>query len=237
MKCFVPARAFRKRLAAVAAVVPRQSPKPILQTVRLEVDAQGKGTLVATDLETWVRAGLPALRATRPGVVQVPPRALATILDESGTGEVELDADPDAFALVCREAELPCRLVVTGPQSRSTLSTFRPEEFPAREEPPSHGHHAIERHHLAARSGGPLSPSTRPARGISWAAAGSASAKSQSIWSPPTVADSPTPGLAASGWSGHRPRPPVTPRPTPAVPWPRWWVPGRSEFSSDCSTR
>src|SRR5438067_10133919 len=79
VKCLVPARAFRKRLAAVAAVVPRQSPKPILQTVRLEVDAQGKGTLVATDLETWVRVGLPALRATRPGVVQLPPRALATI--------------------------------------------------------------------------------------------------------------------------------------------------------------
>jgi hypothetical protein len=72
VKCLVPARAFRKRLAAVAAVVPRQSPKPILQTVRLEVDAQGKGTLVATDLETWVRVGLPALRATRTGSYNSP---------------------------------------------------------------------------------------------------------------------------------------------------------------------
>ena len=55
MKCLVPARAFRKRLAAVASVIPRHSPKPILSTIRLEVDERGRGTLVATDLETWVQ--------------------------------------------------------------------------------------------------------------------------------------------------------------------------------------
>ena len=149
MKYLVPARAFRKRLAAVASVIPRHSPKPILSTIRLEVDGRGRGTLVATDLETWVRARAPVSRSLRAGVAQLPLRALASILEESGDREVELDADPDAFGLVCREAELPSRLIVAGPHSRATLPTHRTEDYPAREEPPSPGHHVIERHHLA----------------------------------------------------------------------------------------
>lgn len=149
MKCLVPARAFRKRLAAVASVIPRHSPKPILSSIRLEVDERGRGTLFASDLETWVRVKAPIARSMRAGAAQLPVRALASVLEESGDREVELDADPDAFGLVCREAELPCRLVVTGPHSRSTLPTYRTEDYPAREEPPSPGHHVIERCHLA----------------------------------------------------------------------------------------
>ena len=149
MKCLVPARAFRKRLAAVASIIPRRSPKPILGSIRLEVDERGRGTFVATDLETWVRVKAPVTRSMRAGSAQLPVRALVSALEESGDRDVDLDADPDSFGLVCREAELPCRLVVTGPHSRMTLPTHRTEDYPVREEPSSPGHHVIERHHLA----------------------------------------------------------------------------------------
>jgi DNA polymerase-3 subunit beta len=145
MRCLVSAGAFRKRLAAVAALIPRRISKPVLGTVRLEIDERGRGTLVATDLVTWVRLETPALRGTRPGAAQLPPRALADALDGRGGEEIELDADPDRFALACSAADLPCRLFVSGPRSRATLPTYSPEDFPAHTQAASEGRYRIAR--------------------------------------------------------------------------------------------
>jgi len=149
VRCLVSARAFRKRLTTIAAAIPRHCSKPLLETVRLEIDERGWGTLCATDLETWVRVRAPILRVFRTGAAQLPPRALAPLLGDAANGDVELDADPEAFGLTCGAIDRTCPLVVTGPRLRSTLSTHRPEDFPVRAEPPSPGCHSLERRHLA----------------------------------------------------------------------------------------
>src|SRR5438270_6392942 len=97
MKCQLEVKAFRKRLAAASAVVPRRTCKPILDTVRLVVDDGGQGTLVATDLETWVRIRAPLRPGARPGAVQLPRQAFLTLLAGSQDAELDLEADPDAF--------------------------------------------------------------------------------------------------------------------------------------------
>ena len=114
MRCLVPARAFRRRLAAVAAAIPRHCSKPLLETVRLEIDERGRGTICATDLETWVRVRAPILHVIRSGAAQLPAAALATLLGEAANGDVELDADPEAFGLTCGAVDRTCPLIVTG---------------------------------------------------------------------------------------------------------------------------
>jgi DNA polymerase-3 subunit beta len=148
MRCVVPARSLRNRLAAVAAVIPRRVLKPLLGTIRLEVDEQGGGTLIATDLETWVRIKAPPLRNTESGVAQLPPRALATLLGAAGHRDVQLESDPEAFALAAGPDEPPCRLIVTSPRARSVLRTYRPEDFPVREEEEPPGYHELEQRQL-----------------------------------------------------------------------------------------
>ncbi len=112
MRCLVTAKTLKKRLVAVSALLPRKTPKPILESLRFEVDEKGRGAIIATDLETWIRIRSPVIRATQPGAALIPAKALLTIL-EAIPGEVELDADPDSFALGAGPAGPTCRVVVT----------------------------------------------------------------------------------------------------------------------------
>ena len=96
MKCLISRQAFKKRL--VAAVVPRQTPKPILATVRLEV-VDAVGTLGATDLETWARIEASRLPHEPQGQAQLPVRALLAALGNARDRELQLDYDPEAFSL------------------------------------------------------------------------------------------------------------------------------------------
>ena len=148
MKCLISRQAFKKRLASVAAVVPRQTPKPILATVRLEVDERGQGTLSATDLETWARIKAPLLRAARAGPAQLPVRALLAALGNARDRELQLDYDPEAFSLASGPDSPAFSLVVAGSRTRLTLRTHRPEDFPVREEGTLPGCYEVGLRHL-----------------------------------------------------------------------------------------
>ena len=148
MKCLISRQAFKKRLASVAAVVPRQTPKPILATVRLEVDERGQGTLSATDLETWARIKAPLLRAPRAGPAQLPVRALLAALGNARDRELQLDYDPEAFSIGSGPDAPEFSLVVAGSRTRLSLRTHRPEDFPVREEGALPGCYEVGLRHL-----------------------------------------------------------------------------------------
>lgn len=148
MKCLISRQAFKKRLAAVMAVVPRQTPKPILATVRLEVHERGQGTLAATDLETWVRIKAPILRAPRAGSAQLPGRALLAALGDFKDRELELEYDPETFSLTCGPDAPPSSLIVAGSRTQLKIRTHRPEDFPVREEGTLPGCYEVELRHL-----------------------------------------------------------------------------------------
>ena len=148
MEFLISRRAFRKRLAAVTAVIPRRTPRPVLESVRLEVDARGRGTLGATDLETWVRVKAPLLRVPLAGAAQLPARALLAALGKAEDRELRLDYDPEAFSLAGGPDAPPSSLLVAGSRTRLMLRTHRPEDFPARGEQTPSGCSEVELRHL-----------------------------------------------------------------------------------------
>lgn len=143
MRCLVRAGAFRRRLAAVAAVLPRRAARPILGTVRLEIDDEGRGQFHATDGESWARIEAPLLRVERRGAVLLPRQLLRTALSRAGDAELWLDADPDAFFLVGGPNDPPHRLEIAGPDGQFDCRTYRPEEHPTRVEGGGPGHHEL----------------------------------------------------------------------------------------------
>lgn len=89
-------------LQAADAVVPSNSPKPILVNLLFTVQP-GSMEIVATDLQVGLRAVIRRLEAVVPGQVVVPARAMVGILKESRSPTVELilrsDADRGVLAI------------------------------------------------------------------------------------------------------------------------------------------
>jgi len=106
-------RAFR--LASLATA--RRSPKPILENIKLEVDAKS-ATVVATNLETSIRLDVPGFEVELPGSVVLPADRFGAILAK-GTSE--------RLALDCNGS----KLAVAGEASKYSLPVESPDLFPA----------------------------------------------------------------------------------------------------------
>ncbi len=101
-----------------AAVAPgRNTPKPVLQNIKLEARID-RCTLLATDLELGIRVEASDCLVEAPGTVLLPLAKFGAILRESTDETLKLEADGD-------------HLRVRGQRSRFDLPSVNPDEFPA----------------------------------------------------------------------------------------------------------
>ena len=118
-----------KLLAAfqIASVVaPARSPKPILRNVKFEVagpvsgdsGAEGRGTLLATDLEVGVRVSLADVQVEAPGSAILPIDRVGSILRESSDAKLRIESDGQGT-------------LIRGDRSEFKLPAGNPEEFPS----------------------------------------------------------------------------------------------------------
>lgn len=75
-------RAFLARFKAASALAGRRWPRPVLESIRLEATADGRGVLKATDVDAFVAVDVPLLKVISPGVVQLPRDRLPRLLAE-----------------------------------------------------------------------------------------------------------------------------------------------------------
>lgn len=119
------------RLRALTPLVGRHYPSPILETVRLDATPDGRGTLRATDLEAGAEVEVPLLKVIRPGVAQLPHRAITKAIADAKAGSVEIEGLPPETLPLAADPKLPSRKVaVVTPSTLVTLPTFDPQYFP-----------------------------------------------------------------------------------------------------------
>lgn len=117
MKAVINRESFAAAFNAVSGVVPTRTPKPVLQSVKLEVGPEG-AVLSATDLEIGIRREVLGVEAEGAGAVLLPADRLGAVLRASDAGTVHLEVDGDA--VVIREG-----------RSKYRLPTEDPATFPA----------------------------------------------------------------------------------------------------------
>lgn len=127
-------RSFLTRLKAASALAGRRWPSPVLESVRLEAAADGRGTLRASNGDASVAVEVPILKILEPGAVQLPrgrlPRLLAEARGAATIAEVPSDSDSAP-----EQASVPTRKVtVRTPRGSLTLPTFDPSLFPLPED-------------------------------------------------------------------------------------------------------
>lgn len=121
MKATINREAFTRAYGAVSACVPRNSPKPILQSIRFraaisEPEDMQDATLEATDLDVGIRYALSGVVICRPGSVLLP-QCFGEILRTSTEDELSLELDDG-------------NLTVRGLHSEFTLATEDASLFP-----------------------------------------------------------------------------------------------------------
>lgn len=99
-----------------ATVVPGRSPKPVLQTIKMEASEEGL-TLSATDMEVGIRIEVPDETAEVPGRALLSVSQFGSILRESNDEVLHIEADGNS-------------VVVKGDRSRFKLPSGNPAEFP-----------------------------------------------------------------------------------------------------------
>ena len=125
-----------KLLAAfqIASVVaPARSPKPILRNVKFEVassGAEGRGTLLATDLEVSVRVALADVQVEAPGSAILPIERFGSLLRESSDAKLRIESDGQGT-------------LARGDRSEFKLPAGNPEEFPAIAEFAENKYHSL----------------------------------------------------------------------------------------------
>jgi DNA polymerase-3 subunit beta len=89
----------------VSSVVPARSPKPILQSVKLDADPDAGSTLLATDLEVGIRYRVVGVKVDQPGAVILPTQRMQSILRTTPDAEVFVEASADALTVRSLQAE------------------------------------------------------------------------------------------------------------------------------------
>jgi len=117
LNAMIPRKPFLERFSAAASVAPTRHPKPILQNCKLTIDADGNGTLTATDLEVGITLDVPGIKASEPGSVILPTKRFGDILAKSADDELSLAVDGGT-------------LVVRGLRSEFKLPADDPALFP-----------------------------------------------------------------------------------------------------------
>ena len=100
-----------------ASVAPTRTPKPILQNVKLETNAEGT-CLMATDLELGVRVQLPDVVVEVPGSCLLPVQRFMNILRESSDLQLRISSDSHGTT-------------VRGERSQFRLAAANADEFPS----------------------------------------------------------------------------------------------------------
>jgi DNA polymerase-3 subunit beta len=129
MKVSLQRDEFSKAFTIAQNVAPARSPKPILQNVKFEANANG-GQLLATDLEIGVRVQVDGLEIMESGTTVLPVARFNQVLREA-PGELKLEITGNSA-------------VVTGQRFKVKLTTESPEEFPSISEFKEERYHVIE---------------------------------------------------------------------------------------------
>ena len=116
MKVICDREKFLAAFQTAAAVAPSRSPKPILQNVKFDAK-DNLGTLIATDLETGIRAEVTNIQIEAPGSVVLPLGRFSSILRESSDVTLRIESDGQAIQ-------------VRGERSEFRLPAENPDEFP-----------------------------------------------------------------------------------------------------------
>lgn len=114
----------------VGGVVPSRSPKPILQNVKLVVDAEEGSILMATDLEVGIRYRVLGVKVDQPGSVILPTARMSSILRTSSDVELHLEVDGE-------------HLRVSGLRSKFNLPSEDPALFPEVPDFAATSYHAV----------------------------------------------------------------------------------------------
>ncbi len=100
-----------------ASVAPARSPKPVLQTVKLEATKEST-MLLATDLEIGIRINVEGIEVEAPGSVLLPIDRFGPILRESADSRLAIETGAHGTT-------------VKGERSEFKLPAANPDEFPA----------------------------------------------------------------------------------------------------------
>ena len=115
---------------AVSSVVPARSPKPILQNVKLVVDAEAGSILMATDMEVGIRHRVLGVKVEQPGEVILPKERVSSILRTCPDEELAIEATAE-------------QIIIRGLHARFTLPAEDPWQFPSVPDFTAAGYHVI----------------------------------------------------------------------------------------------
>jgi DNA polymerase III subunit beta len=116
MKVIAQTHALADGLGLIGSIVAGRTPKPVLQCVKL-VAADGRLTLLATDLEVGCRYSLPQVEIQAEGEALIPAERLAAIVRESLEDTLTIAVEKETCT-------------ITGSGSRFTVYGYDPGEFP-----------------------------------------------------------------------------------------------------------
>ena len=116
MKVIAQTHALAEALSLIGSIVAGRTPKPVLQCVKL-IAAEGRLTLLATDLEVGCRYSLPQVEIQQEGEALVPAERLAAIVRESLEDTLTISVEKETCT-------------ITGSGSRFAVYGYDPAEFP-----------------------------------------------------------------------------------------------------------
>jgi DNA polymerase-3 subunit beta len=145
MKLTLNRLAFQEALALAGTVIPRSTPKPILQCIRLRTD-KGKVFLSATDLEVGIVCQVDQVEIAEEGEAVVPAEKLSAIVRETADETILLEEAESTLHITASDS----RYTIYGHDSRQYPSV---PEFPGKADldvPLTHLKEAIQQTLFAA---------------------------------------------------------------------------------------
>lgn len=113
MKLILNRQAFQEALALAGSVVPRSTPKPILQCVRLRTQ-KGKLFLSATDLEAGMVCEIDQVEIVKEGDIVVPADKVSAIVRETADETIQLEESESTLHITAADS----RYTIYGHDSR-----------------------------------------------------------------------------------------------------------------------
>jgi DNA polymerase III subunit beta len=126
MKITFDREQFSAAFQTAAAVAPRNTPKPILSNVKLEVGDAG-AVLMGTDLEVGIRMQVQGVEVEQPGAAVLPVGRFGSILRETSDERLSLEADNQGA--VVRGARAEFKLPGADPAEFPTVAEFAEEKY------------------------------------------------------------------------------------------------------------
>ena len=109
-----------------SAALPARDVKPILRNLKA-IAADGRCTLMATDMEVGIRLDVQGLTIQEPGEAILPAAKLISILREARDAELSIEADPSAC--IVRGESLEFEMPSEDPAQFPDLPTFEDEKY------------------------------------------------------------------------------------------------------------